>query len=99
MTLAASNSVGKATKTITVTVSRAGIIISPSSLPDGAVDIAYSVTLTASGGPTPFTFAVTRGSSLPSWLSLDSSGVLSGTPDEESYNSSPLQPPTLTAIL
>ncbi|MBI4548082.1 MAG: putative Ig domain-containing protein [Ignavibacteriae bacterium] len=55
------------------------ITISPTSLPNGTVGIAYSQTLTASGGTSPHTFAVTGGS-IPDGLTLSSSGVLSGTP-------------------
>lgn len=52
--------------------------LSPTSLSGGTVGIAYSATITASGGPSP-TFAVTSGS-LPNGLSLATSGALTGTP-------------------
>ena len=55
------------------------IALSPSSLSNGAPGTAYSQTLTASGGTSPYTFAVGSGS-LPAGLSLSSGGVLSGTP-------------------
>ncbi|WP_052108265.1 putative Ig domain-containing protein [Aerolutibacter daejeonensis] len=55
------------------------VTVSPSSVPGGAVAVAYSQTLTASGGVAPYTFAVTAGS-LPAGLSLSAGGVLSGTP-------------------
>ncbi len=44
------------------------------------VNVAYSATLMATGGSTPYTWSVSPGSSLPAWLSLSSSGALSGTP-------------------
>lgn len=48
-------------------------------LPPGTVGKAYSLALTASGGTTPYTWSVSAGS-LPAGLSLNSSGVISGTP-------------------
>ncbi|MBK8036990.1 MAG: putative Ig domain-containing protein [Verrucomicrobiaceae bacterium] len=49
----------------------------------GTVGAAYSQTVTASGGATPYTFAVTSGS-LPGGLSLNTTtGVISGTPNVE----------------
>jgi Putative Ig domain len=56
-----------------------GISVSPTSLAAGTVGIAYSQTISASGGTGSFTFSVTAGT-LPAGLTLDSSGVLSGTP-------------------
>ena len=55
-------------------------IVNPLNLPSGTIGVAYNQTITASGGTSPYTFAVTSGS-LPSGLSLDTSGILSGTPD------------------
>lgn len=48
-------------------------------LKGGTVGTAYSETITAQGGTSPYTYAVTSGS-LPAGLSLSSSGVISGTP-------------------
>jgi len=45
----------------------------------GTVGTAYTQTLNATGGTSPYTFAITSGS-LPPGLSLSSSGVISGTP-------------------
>ena len=57
-----------------------GIIVAPSSLPNGIISQPYNQTITAVGGTTPYSFAVTAGA-LPAGLTLDSStGVLSGTP-------------------
>ena len=56
------------------------LTISTSALPNGSIKSAYSATLTASGGTTPYTWAVVGGA-LPSGLSLNaSSGLISGTP-------------------
>lgn len=55
------------------------ISLTPTSLPGGVQGSTYSQTLTASGGTSPYTFAVTAGA-LPSGLTLSSGGTLSGTP-------------------
>lgn len=56
------------------------ITIDPAALPAAQKGVAYSQTLTASGGTGPYTYAVTAGS-LPPGLTLDpNTGVLSGTP-------------------
>jgi hypothetical protein len=56
------------------------IALSPSSLPGGTYNTPYSQTISASGGTSPYTYAVTTGS-LPSGLSLNSStGAITGTP-------------------
>jgi putative Ig domain-containing protein len=58
--------------------------ISTSSLPSGVVGQAYSATLQASGGTTPYTWSVALGS-LPAGLSLDgSTGAITGTPSSVS---------------
>jgi alpha-tubulin suppressor-like RCC1 family protein len=53
--------------------------ITTTSLPAGTVGAAYSQTLQGSGGSPPYTWSITAGS-LPSGLSLSSSGVVAGTP-------------------
>ncbi|MFN7974120.1 MAG: putative Ig domain-containing protein [Acidobacteriota bacterium] len=55
------------------------IVLSPATLPNGTFGVAYSQTITASGGTAPYTFAVTAGA-LPPGLALASGGVLSGVP-------------------
>ena len=62
-----------------LTVIAPTITLSPTSLPSINGGTAYSQTLTASGGKSPHTFAVTAGT-LPTGLSLSSTGVISGTP-------------------
>jgi hypothetical protein len=71
-----------AAKTFTVTQSGIGppTIMTNSPLPSGTVGAAYSQTLQAAGGSTPYTWS-TAGGSFPPGLSLNSStGVISGTP-------------------
>ena len=53
--------------------------LSPSTLPNGDVNVSYNQTISATGGAAPYTFAVTSGT-LPTGVTLSTSGVLSGTP-------------------
>ncbi|HYM75013.1 MAG TPA: FG-GAP-like repeat-containing protein [Candidatus Dormibacteraeota bacterium] len=55
------------------------LAITTTSLPGGTVGVAYSQTLTATGGTTPYTWSTSSGS-LPAGLSLTAAGVISGTP-------------------
>jgi hypothetical protein len=55
------------------------ITLSPSTLPNGTVGVAYSQTITGSGGTAPYSFAVTAGA-LPAGLTLTTAGLLAGTP-------------------
>ncbi|MFH0302150.1 putative Ig domain-containing protein [Bradyrhizobium sp. 31Argb] len=67
----------------------ANLTLSPAAgaLTGGTTGIAYSQTVTASGGTAPYTYAVTSGS-LPSGLLLDpSTGKISGTPTATSNSS------------
>jgi uncharacterized protein YjdB len=64
----------------TVTIGAVTLTLTPPSLQKGAVGIAYSQTVTASGGSgTGYTFAVSGGT-LPAGLHLSSGGALTGTP-------------------
>lgn len=63
----------------TMTVSTPTISITPTTIPVITVGVAYSQTITASGGTAPYTYAITGGS-LPTGLSLTANGTLSGTP-------------------
>jgi len=56
------------------------LAISTTSLPDGKVGVAYGATLGAFGASPSIAWSVTSGSSLPPGLTLNSSGVVSGTP-------------------
>ena len=62
----------------TFTVAAPAIAIAPASLANAVAGQAYSSTVTASGGTAPYAFAFTAGS-LPSGMTLSSTGVLSGT--------------------
>jgi hypothetical protein len=55
------------------------ITLSPATLPNGTATVAYSQTITASGGTAPYTFALVSGS-LPAGLSLTAGGIVTGTP-------------------
>ena len=55
------------------------ITVSPLTVPNGAVGVAYSQTLTGSGGTAPYTFGVTAGV-LPAGVTLTPAGLLAGTP-------------------
>ncbi len=55
------------------------ITLLPATLPSGVVGIAYTQTLTGSGGTAPYSFGVTIGV-LPAGVTLTSAGVLAGTP-------------------
>ena len=56
-------------------------IVTPAMLPTGRVGTPYSVALAATGASVPFVWRVLEGSSLPSWLALSETGLLSGMPD------------------
>jgi len=64
-----------------VEVHQTPIVISPSSLPQGTLNVAYSATFTATGGlGAPYEFSLAPGSHLPPGLSLSTAGALTGTP-------------------
>ncbi len=61
----------------TVRVQNAPLAIDPATLPNALAGVAYSQSLTASGGIGPYTFSVVAGA-LPAGLTLDAAGLLSG---------------------
>ncbi|HXW55877.1 MAG TPA: putative Ig domain-containing protein, partial [Candidatus Cybelea sp.] len=63
---------------ISIGTTTAPLAISTSSLPSGTQGAAYSATLAASGGTSPYTWSETG--ALPAGVSLSASGVFSGTP-------------------
>ncbi len=68
-----------ATANLSITVN-ATLMITTTALPGGSVGTAYSTTLAASGGVTPYTWSISSGS-LPAGLSINSTtGIISGTP-------------------
>src|SRR5207237_999443 len=59
---------------------KSGLVVTTSSPPPGTQNVAYSTTLAAAGGVTPYSWSIVTGT-LPSGLSLNSStGLISGTP-------------------
>jgi WD40 repeat protein len=71
---------GSATLTVQSAPAPALAITTSSPLANGTVGTAYSATLAASGGTTPYTWSITAGS-LPAGLTLQAStGVINGTP-------------------
>jgi hypothetical protein len=68
-----------ASRAYTLTIGAPTLSVTPSTLPDAALNTAYSQPLTASGGTSPYSYAVIAGSTPPG-LTLSSSGTLSGTP-------------------
>ncbi|MBI5406211.1 MAG: putative Ig domain-containing protein, partial [Nitrospirae bacterium] len=79
-TVQAADSGGRTTgQALSITI-YSGLTITTASLSDGTVTASYSATLAASGGQSPYTWAITVGI-LPSGLTLNgSTGVISGTP-------------------
>jgi large repetitive protein len=70
---------GIATASITLVVG-AGLSLTFAAPPGGQVGVAYTDTLTATGGTTPYTWSVSAGT-LPAGITLNAStGVLAGTP-------------------
>lgn len=70
---------GQASFTIAIAASGT-VTITTTSLPDATIGTAYSQTVTATGGTTPYSWSITSGT-LPAGLMLNaSSGVISGTP-------------------
>jgi hypothetical protein len=70
-----------ATGVLSITVTPAPLVITTSSLPAATGGQAYSATVAATGGVTPYSWSVTAGV-LPPGLTLNAAtGVISGTPD------------------
>src|SRR5215831_2641638 len=68
------------TKALSITIASATLAITTASLPDGQQSVAYSQTLAATGGTTPYTWSIAIGT-LPAGLAINAStGVISGTP-------------------
>ena len=74
-----SAALGSVSNNTTLTVQSAPLVIATTSLPAGVMNVAYSATLTATGGTAPYTWSMISGT-LPSGLTLTSSGVITGTP-------------------
>jgi hypothetical protein len=71
-----------ATAPLHITIVPAGLAITTTALPNGALGVAYAATLAASGGTPPYTWSLTSGV-LPAVLSLNAStGAITGTPTQ-----------------
>ena len=67
--------------TLTLTISGGpALTLTTTTLPNATLNTAYSATLAAAGGVTPYTFTLANGASLPAGLTLSSAGTISGTP-------------------
>ncbi len=75
----ASNPAQSTSATLSVTFNTASLSVTSTSLPNGLVGSAYSVSLTATGGTPPLTWTLTSGS-LPNGLNFDAAGTINGTP-------------------
>ena len=75
-----------ATAQLSLLVSPGSVSITTSSLPEAYVGADYSATLTASGGSAPYSWSLAAGS-LPSGMSLSSTGEISGYPTSGSATS------------
>ena len=65
--------------TLSITVAGPTLTITSSTLAAATVSTAYTQTLSASGGTSPYTWSITSGS-LPAGLTLSAGGVITGTP-------------------
>ncbi len=68
-----------ATESLSITIAATPVQISNASVPSGQVGTAYSTTLAASGGTTPYSWTISSGA-LPAGLTLSTAGTISGTP-------------------
>ncbi len=68
-----------ATQPLSLTVASSGLSITTTSLSSATSGVYYSAQLTATGGTQPYTWTIASGS-LPTGLSLSTSGAISGTP-------------------
>jgi hypothetical protein len=76
-----SSPVQTATKSLGITIAAAvtPVQITTSSVPSGQVGTAYSTTLAATGGTTPYSWSISSGV-LPAGLNIAANGTISGTP-------------------
>jgi Putative Ig domain/Polysaccharide lyase 14 len=78
-TTSSSDTATSTSKTTTTTI--APVVIVNSSLPQAVMASAYSTTVIASGGTTPYSFSLASGT-LPAGLNLSTNGALWGTPSQ-----------------
>lgn len=88
-TVSAVNSYGEGLQSTQATGTTLGtqpVITSTSPLPSAAVSVPYSFTFAATGGTPPYTWAKLSGT-LPTGVSLNAAGLLSGTPSTSGSSS------------
>jgi hypothetical protein len=90
------NVAATATLSVSLTISGTLAVTTTSPLPGGTVGNAYTVTLAAAGGTSPYTWAVTGGT-LPPGLAIDPDGSLTGTAGQISGTPTAAGVSTLTA--
>ncbi|ACO33900.1 Ig domain protein [Acidobacterium capsulatum ATCC 51196] len=74
------NPTQSSTGPVTLVINPAGALSLTGTLPDAVLGQAYTATLNATGGTTPYSYSVTSGA-LPAGLTLDATtGTISGTP-------------------
>jgi len=66
-------------RSFTLVIDAPTITVTPTTLPNPTIGIAYNQNLTASGGTAPHSFAITSGA-LPAGMTLSAAGLLSGMP-------------------
>jgi hypothetical protein len=67
-------------KSLTLNVTAGTVVISTATVPNGMIGLAYTASIAASGGLSPYSFSISAGA-LPAGISLNSTtGVFSGTP-------------------
>jgi Putative Ig domain len=81
-----------AASNLTLTISGGpALTLTTTTLPNATLNTAYSATLAATGGVTPYTFTLANGTSLPAGLTLSSAGAISGTPTKAGSTSFSVQ--------
>ena len=65
---------------VTATFGPGLLITTANPLPGGTSSVAYSKTLTVTGGTAPYVWSLVTGSTLPTGMSLSTAGLLGGTP-------------------
>jgi len=68
-----------ASQAVTLTVNGSTIAVTPTALAGGTRGVAYSQSVSATGGVAPYTYTVASGA-LPAGLTLSPQGVIAGTP-------------------
>jgi hypothetical protein len=82
----ASNPTKTVSQSETITINPSGTLSLTATLPIAIVGVPYSYTLQATGGTPPYTYSLTAGS-LPPGITLQSNGVISGTPTQPGASS------------